>query len=137
MLYKDFLATIEDSMYQEWKYDDDLGQYIFMGDIDISIKSDRDWQLDGDDEYCFEAWAINNSNPKAYIKRYYLMYRGNIIETVNGVGVDEMRCFIPYPRIKEMTISRFEYAVGEIINKAISEYIDFDYYISNAGITVI
>lgn len=136
MLYKDFLAAIEDSMYQDWKYDDELGQYIFMGDIDISIKNDRGWKLEGDDEYCFEAWAINNANSRAYRKRYYLMYRGNIIETINGVSVDEMRCFIPYPRIKDMTISKFEYSVGEIINKAISEYIDFEHYVYDSGISV-
>lgn len=124
-------------MYQDWKYDDGLGQYIFMGDIDISIKGDGDWPLEGDEEYYFEVWATKNPNPKAYIKRYYLMYRGNIIETITGVSVDEMRWFIPYPRINEMTISRFEYAVGKIINKAISEYIHFKHYVSNAGITVV
>lgn len=137
MLYKDFLATIEGSMYQDWKYDDELGQYIFMGDIDIAIKNDREWQLEGDDEYCFESWATNNPDSKAYRKRYYLMFRGNIIETVYGASVDGMRCFIPYPKVSEMTITRFQYAVGEIINNAISEYSDFEHYLSKAGITVI
>lgn len=136
MLYEDFMAKIEKSSASDWIYDDELGLYIFKGDIDISIQRDREWQLTGEDQYCHDSWATNNVDPKAYMRRYYLKYRGNIIDSIVGASVDGLRCFIPYPTVKGNTISKFEHSVGEIINNYINEGRDYKYYLENAKITV-
>ena len=136
MLYKDFIDDIESSNHNDWLYDDELGLYIFKGNINISILSDREWVLEGDDQYFHEEWAENNPDPRAYRKRFYLRYRGNIIETVYGAYVDGMRCFIPIPRISDMTISKFQYSVGEIINNCINVMNNYDDYLRRAGIQV-
>ena len=118
MLYKDFIADIESSNHNDWMYDDELGLYIFKGNINISILSDREWVLEGDDQYFHEEWAENNP------------------ETVYGAYVDGMRCFIPIPRISDMTISKFQYSVGEIINNCINVMNNYDDYLRRAGIQV-
>lgn len=137
MLYKDFVADIEESDYTDWTYDDELGLYIFKGNIDISILNDREWNLEGDSQYYHEEWAKKNPDPKAYRKRFYLRYRGNVIETIYGAYVDGMRCFIPSPKLADMTISSFQYSVGAIINNCITTGYDYDSYLKRAGVTVI
>lgn len=136
MLYKDFKANIEDSMADDWIWNDEFGTYIFMGDLNISIKEDRNHLDDNEDQICSEEWACKFINSTAYFARYYLKYGENVIETIDGASVDGHRCFIPYPNLKDMTISKYHYEIGSIINGGFAAIDTFDTYLKRSGIKV-
>ncbi|EGT4138546.1 hypothetical protein EQZ09_12170 [Clostridium perfringens] len=133
MRYDDFISTVQGSDYEDWIYDDELGVYLFKEDINISIKVDREQDID--DRGFYEEWATQNPDAHAYREKYYLMYGNNIIETICGASVDGSRCFIPYPRLDNMTITHFKDSVAQIINFAGAGH-DYERYLRSAGITV-
>lgn len=133
MRYDEFLEIIYTSIPEDWSYDDDFGIYVYRNDINITIESDRSWP-EGD-ETCHEAWSSQFSDSHAYRKRFILKYRGNFVKAIYGADVDGCRCFIPYPNINNMTITREQYGIGNIINGCISAYNEFESYLGQANIT--
>jgi hypothetical protein len=132
MRYDDFKSQIRDSTPDDWIYDDELGKYIFIGDIRISILSDRSEKIG--DEGFYESWASKFPDSKVFRKIYFLQFNGSIIEQFYTVAVDGHRSYIPYPSLKSMTITREQYAIGRILN-SIHGY-NFEEYLQLAGIKV-
>jgi hypothetical protein len=136
MNYDEFIQMIMESYPSDWNYDDDFGLCIYRNNINISILSDRSWPDERDEEFG-EQWAHSFFNNRPYKKRYLLMYNGNMVEAFYGVDIDGIRSFIPYPRIFDMTITRKQYAIGNLINACIPHYRDFDDYLRQVNITVL
>jgi hypothetical protein len=112
-----------------------VGKYIFKGDIGISILSDRTDPPDGDNNF-YEDWAKIFPDPHAKRKRYFLQFNDSIIETLYTAAVDGYRCYIPYPRIKDLTITDKQYQIGRIINGVFFGH-NFEEYLSMAGIKIL
>lgn len=129
LIYDQFISAICESQISDWIYDDELKQYIYMGDINISIKR-------GNDEMKFkEDWTSNYDNSEAYMVKFYLCYFGNKIETFYTAAVDDTKCFLPYPNLNKMSITSRQYLIGKIINESVGNN-SYDGYIHKAGIKV-
>lgn len=133
MRYDDFKSQIVNSTVEDWIYDDDLGKFIFTGDIRISILSDRSEPIDDDNFY--EDWARSFPDSNAKRKKFFLQFNDSIIEQFYTVSVDGHRSYIPYPRLDGMTITSEQYAIGAIVNSIHGH--SFDEYLQQARITVL
>ncbi|WP_374993163.1 hypothetical protein [Brevibacillus agri] len=131
--YDDFKSLITNSDEEDWLYDDDLGKFVYKGDIRISILSDRSEPV-GDDGF-YEDWARKFPDKNARRKMYFLQFNDSIIEQFFTVAVDGHRSYIPYPKLDGMTITEEQYKLGKIVN-SIHGY-SFDEYLHQAGITVV
>ncbi|MEK4328929.1 hypothetical protein MKX70_24120 [Paenibacillus sp. FSL R7-0312] len=132
MRYSEFKSLISNSSPDDWIYDDDIGKYVFMGDIRISILSDRSESVG--DEGFYEDWARSFPDKNAVRKKYFLQFNDSIIEQFYTVAVDGHRSYIPYPVLNTMTITKEQYAIGEILN-SIHGY-SFDEYLQRSRITI-
>lgn len=133
MTYTDFISKITNSKPEEWIYDDELGLYVYKGNINISIVSDRSKEYS--DEF-YEDWVKMYPDPKGHRHRFFLKYRQSIIETFYAVAVDGDRMFIPYPKsVSDLKISIKQYNLGKIINIPY-QINDFNYYLKLAGIEI-
>jgi hypothetical protein len=135
MKYDDFIMAIISSYETDWIYDDEIGRYVFKDDIRIAIVLDRS-DTNGEAEQFHEDWVKKFSDPKAYKKKFNLVFNGTIVEVFYTAAVDGYRMYIPYPSIKGMTISKIHFHIGRIINSAIRGY-DYKEYIDTAGISVV
>lgn len=135
MSYDEFKSAIVNSGPNEWSYDDELGKYLYLEDIRITITADRSEESFNNEFH--EGWARNFPNEKATRQLFFLHYNGNLIETFYTVSVDGARSYIPYPKLEGMTITREQYAIGKIVNKLLDEVgLKYDDYLSRIGISV-
>jgi len=123
MEYQKFIETIASSKPEDWSYDDDLGLYVYLNDISISIISDRS-ATDFDDSRFQEDWVTKFPDPKAYKSRFFLRYNGVTIESFYTVAVDGYRALIPYPKLMNMSINSKQYAIAKIVNKPYMQFED-------------
>ncbi|MEY8417066.1 hypothetical protein AAK964_12250 [Tissierella praeacuta] len=130
MNYETFIDLIENSNPTDWMYDDDLGRYIFLNDIRISIVSDRD---DNEDSQFYEDWARNFPDSNAVRARFFLCFNGSIIEAFYTVAVDGYRALIPYINRETTSITLRQHSIARILNIPYSRYED---YIEQAGIQI-
>lgn len=135
MTYEEFIEMIYNSHVDDWIYDDDEGIFVLKRDIRISILSDRSSSTFDEQDDFNEEWAQNFPDRNAKRKIYKLRFNGEFIEVFYAVSVDGHRSYIPYPKLDGMTITSFQYKIGQIIN-SIHGY-SFDEYIQRARITVI
>lgn len=134
MTYDEFIKRIVNSDPDDWIYDDAKSLYIFKPDISISIIGK---EVDYEDSGLFyEDWAMDFPDSKARRKEYELCYNGKEIETFYTAYVDGMRMAIPYPDVKEMTITLKQYKIGKIVNIPNEGY-GYDDYLRRANITMI
>jgi len=130
--YDEFMKTMTESAPDEWRCYDDLGLYVYLNDIRISILSDRPEE----EEEFRESWVERFPDRTAYRRRFFLRYNGVVIDTFYTAAVDGWRMYIPYPRRPELTITQQQYRIGRILN--IGPYASsFDEYLRRAGITVL
>jgi len=136
MTYDEFFSAILNSNPGQWFYDDDLGKYVFEGDVRITIAADRTdappaWFSDG----LTERFADRN----AYNRRMYLCFNGVAIKILYTMVVDGGRMIIPYPDRgpdgETVTISQEQYRLGRILGIGFWGY-DFDEYLRKGRITV-
>ncbi|MGI1810591.1 hypothetical protein [Priestia sp. TGN 0903] len=132
MMLQEFKNKIIESAPQEWTYDDEMGLYVFEGDISITIEAVRN--NDEDDSF-FEPWVETYPDTQAYRKIFNLRYNGSTIEQFYTAAVDGYRMYIPYPRRADMTISQEQYRIGLVINQINTGY-SMEDYLSTGGITV-
>ena len=136
MRYDEFKSTILNSELSQWSYDDDMGLYLFLEDIRISITADRSEESFNDTFE--EEWLESFPDSRGYRRFFDLKFNGNVIERFFTVSVDGSRNYIPLPRLEGMTITSEQYALGNIVNKLHNEVgLSFDSYLSRAGISVI
>ncbi|MBT2278835.1 hypothetical protein J7E51_12760 [Priestia megaterium] len=132
MMLQEFKNAIIESEPQEWTYDDEIGLYVFKGNISITIETVRNDE--GNDSF-YEGWVENYSDSNAYRKIFNLRYNGTIIEQFYTVAVDGYRMYIPYPRRPDMTISEEQYRIALILNQINTGY-NMDDYLSMGNISV-
>ncbi|HIG0355899.1 TPA: hypothetical protein ACX96U_001187 [Clostridium sporogenes] len=135
MKYNEFINQIANSKPNQWMYDDEIGKYVFINNISITMKQDRQ----GNEEF-FEEWVKNFiHHPTATKMKIYLCFNGDIIDTFYTASVDEARMYIPYPKSsKELTITNKQYNIGRIVNIPKCNVIDnYDEYLREAGIKVL
>lgn len=135
MKYEEYFEEVCSSDMSDWRYEDDIGVYLYRNNIDIIIKNDIKW-LENSDDTCYEDWTSIFPNKHAYNKRFILKYREQIIKVVYGVFVDACTCFIPFPD-KKMNITKQQYEIGKIINSFITTDEKFDSYLLKAKINII
>ncbi|MCQ6527478.1 hypothetical protein [Bacillus mycoides] len=121
----------------EWQYDDELGVYVYLPNIAITIKVDRN--EDGSRDF-YEEWVTKYSDSSATMQHFNLRYNGVAIQKAYAVSVDGGRMYIPLPNIHvdgtaiTHTITHVQYNFGHILNRGSVEY---DRYLSMANITVV
>jgi len=131
-----YLANSED-----FDYDDSTGVYIYTHDIQLRLVQDRKtWFADdggrGFDQF-EEDWVKRFPNHHAYRQLIYIEYGGTRIETIRTTLVDGGRYFIPYPKsFQELIITKFQYKIGQILNRSQTGVESFDFGLNIAGITV-
>lgn len=130
MDYNTFVESIQRSTPQDWLANDEFGVCVLKNNLMISIQREEKEAP----EPFHEEWAVNCPDPNAYTQRFFLKYGDNIIDTFWAVSIDGNRATIPYPRIDDMTISSFQYAVACILNECFSG--DLDNYMQMKNITV-
>lgn len=128
MNYETFIDLITKSMPSDWLMDDEHGVWVLKNNLLITIQREV---VEYPDEFT-EEWATKCPDPHAYIQRYFLKYGENIIETIYTASIDGRRVDIPYPRLSDMTITKFECVIGKIINDKNS----WEYYTSMKQIKV-
>jgi hypothetical protein len=129
--YSAFIDTIVNSSPGDWEYDDELGKYIYLPDIRLTIVIER--PVEG--RRFEENWVTVYADHSAWVHTHHLRFCGDTIELFDAVAVDGFRMVIPYPNIDDLTISRKQYRIGSILNGHNTGY-DYDNYLERAGITV-
>lgn len=133
MTYDEFKNTILSSDVEDWIYDDEKSLYIYKQNLSITIiGNEMDY---GEDGLFYEDWVMNFPNKEARKKTYELCYNGVEIETFYTVYVDGIRMAIPYPKLDDMSITKEQYGIGNIVNIPNAGY-GFDEYLRRSNITV-
>lgn len=121
---------ITESDVEDWEYDDTEGRYTFTQDVALRIEIDR-----GSERQEFhEDWACDFPDPDAEKFTVTIYYASSPVRKEYIVGVDGYRAYIPLPNRTELTISEFQYNLGEILN--IASPWDYQEYLIRAGVSV-
>ena len=126
-----------DSNVNDWLFDDEEGNYTFKKDTGLTIKRD---ESENRREFN-EEWVKKFPDPIAYASYHKIFYNSSLIKKIFLVAVDGYRMYIPLPKINDLTINKFQYQIGRIINNSYGEsgkgiwY--YDSYLSKAGIKII
>ena len=131
------IQKIVDSNVNDWLFDDEEGTYTFKKDTCLTIRRD---EFENDREFK-EEWAKRFPDQKAFVSYHKIFYNSSLIKKVFLVAIDGYRMYIPIPEVNNLTINKFQYQIGKIINdsyggsgKGIWPY---DSYLSRAGIKII
>ena len=109
---KSIVQKIMDSSVSDWLFDDEEGTYTFKKDTGLTIKRDESENERGFDE----EWVKRFPDPKAYVSYHKIFYNSSLIKKIFLVAVDGYRMYIPLPKINNLTINKFQYQIGRIIN---------------------
>jgi hypothetical protein len=127
------LQLIGDSDPSDWTYYDPKAKYYYKRDVQLTI--DRH-PADKANQFA-EKWAHKFPDQSAHAVTFTVHYGATPIKDFWAVEVDGGRSYIPYPKSADvLTINRWEYAVGQIINIANGTY-SFPDYFQRAGFTVV
>jgi len=131
---KSIIQKIMESNVEDWIFDDTEGTYTFKKDTNLTIKRD-----DFEDRREFEeGWVEKFPDPKAYVSYHRIFYNSSLIKKVFLVAVDGYRMYIPIPKMNDLTINKFQYQLGKIINDSYGSsgrgIWDYNSYLSRAGI---
>lgn len=134
---KSIIKKIMDSTVEDWMFDDTEGVYTFKKDTNLTIKRD-----DFESERKFEEeWVKKFPDPKAYVSYHKIFYNSSLIKKVFFIAVDGYRMYIPLPKIDNLTMNKFQYQMGRIINDSYGGsgrgIWNYDSYLSRAGIKII
>lgn len=127
---EDIKNKIVESDIDDWKCDDNEGRYTYTKDIALQIeRASFDQHTD-----FHEKWARKFSDPNAQKFTVTVYYNSSPVKKEYIVAVDGFRVNIPLPDRDSLSITEFQYRLGEILN--IIGGWDYDRYLSRAGITV-
>ena len=122
------------SEFSDWKFEDIGGIYVYKKDANLTIRREgfensRPFE---------EEWVKKFADPKGRTDEHVIFYANTPIERIYLVSVDGARCSIPYPNLKEMSITKYQYKLGKIINDSFCSraLYDFEGYLDKAGIKV-
>jgi hypothetical protein len=127
------LQLIGDSAPSDWIYYDPEAKYCLKSDVQLTINrhpTDRNNQFP-------EEWSHRFPDQSAHAVKFTIYYGSTPIKDFRAVEVDGGRSYIPYPKSADvLTINRWEYAVGQIINIANGTH-SFEGYFQRAGFSVV
>ncbi|MCX6770303.1 MAG: hypothetical protein NT051_06570, partial [Candidatus Micrarchaeota archaeon] len=126
------------STAEDWLFDDIQGIYTYKKDVNLTI---RRTPYEESEEF-HEKWLDVYADRKGHTSNHDIYYSSSFIERIFIVAVDGYRKYIPYPDINDLTLTKYQYAVGRIINDAYGTlpgsgvFTSFDDYLQRAGIKV-
>lgn len=127
------LQLIGNSAPSDWTYYDPEAKYYLKKDVHLTIDrhpADREHQF-------AEEWSHKFPDKSAHAVKFTIYYGATPITDFWAVDVDGGRSYIPYPKSADvLTINRWEYAVGQIINIANGTHSFADYF-RRAGFSVV
>lgn len=127
------LQLIGNSAPSDWTYYDPEAKYYLKKDVQLTIDrhpAERKNQFP-------EEWAHKFPDKSAHAVKFTIYYGATPIKDFWAAEVDGGRSYIPYPKSAAvLTINRWEYAVGRIINIANGAY-KFDDYFQRTGFSVV
>lgn len=98
------------SIEKDWVFDEEKGVYTYSKDVKLSIKFLKNG------ESFYEPWMSIFADKSGYRATHEIYYSGSFIKKIYFVGIDGSRCYIPYPNLKNMRITKFAHKVGKILN---------------------
>jgi len=127
------LQLIRNSAPSDWTYYDPEAKYYFKNDVQLTIDrhpAERKNQFP-------EEWSHRFPDKSAHAVKFTIYYGATPIKDVWAVEVDGGRSYIPYPKSADvLTINRWEYAVGHIINITNGTHSFADYF-ERAGFSIV
>jgi len=122
------------SSVNDWAFDDEEGVYVYKKDTNLRIVRDP---FDDSDKF-EEEWLKSFADQNGFRDIHKIFYGNTLIERLYLVSIDGARCSIPYPDIKNHSITEYQYKTGKIINDSFSSraYLDFDGYLRRAKIKI-
>ena len=133
---KSITQKIIDSNVEDWIFDDEEGNYTFKKDTGLTIRRDESENY----REFEEEWVKKFPDPKAYVSYHRIFYNSSLIKKVFLVAVDGYRMYIPLPKTNDLTINKFQYQIGRIINDSYGGsgrgIWNYDSYLSLAGIKI-
>ncbi len=127
------LNVLLSSAPKDFDYDDSIGVFVHTGDVKLRIVLERGAESEQEFD---EPWVQRFPDPKGTRQPVYIYYGETRVQEVPCVYVDGGRHVIPFPRsTTDLTINRFRYHIGRIINHPIPGY-GFDFALRRAGISV-
>jgi hypothetical protein len=131
--HADVIIMITQSKPEDYTYDDNIGIYVYKQDIKLRFVLESSTDQTGN---FYEAWVNNFSDVQASRQPVYIYYGDTRLHEVYCIWVDGTRYLIPLPRSpKDLTIDRFKYHVGCILNHPFPGY-GFNYALKQANIIV-
>ncbi len=130
------LQTVYDSKKEDWEYDDELAEFVYLPDFDIRINKIAD-------DSFFEKWLTifpahshaTISNP-AKSEDFNITYKRLRIHTFTMIAVDGHRYLFPMPKgPNDLRITRRQYCVAKIMESR-GMYRNLDQGLEIAGFTV-
>jgi hypothetical protein len=119
---------------EEFDYDDEKGEYFYTKDVNLRLVCDRSEKSERDFN---EPWVREFPDPQATREIIYVYYNQTKVGTLYCASVDGGRYTIPYPKSRyELTINRYQYKLGCILNHPFSSSLGFDGALRLAGIDV-
>jgi hypothetical protein len=118
---------------EDFNYDDSTGVFVHTRDIKLRIVLERNTESEKEFD---EPWVHRFPDPTGTRQPVYIDYGGTRVQEVPCVYVDGGRHILPIPKsVTDLTISRFQYHIGRILNLPIPGY-GFDFALQQAGISV-
>ncbi len=130
------LQTVYDSKKEDWEYDDELAEFVYLPDFDIRINKIAD-------DTFFEKWLTifpahshaSIPNP-AKLEDFNITYKRLRIHTFSMIAVDGHRYLFPMPKgPNDLRITRRQYCVAKIMESR-GMYRNLDQGLEIAGFTI-
>lgn len=132
--YDNIRKQIMESDPSDWLFDDEHGIYTFKKDTNLTLRRDR---FENSRDF-HEEWMNVYANNEGNTSYHDIYYGSSFIERIYIVGVDGYRMYIPFPKMPELTITKFQYIIGCIINRSGMHHgYDFDEYLHRAKIKIV
>lgn len=100
----------------------------FRPDLTVSLA----WGLSWKDDFK-EPWANGFPDPKATGIFLDLFYMNSLVQRMPLIAVDGGRCYLPIPRLPDLTVARQNSALARLVN-SLTGNDSYDTYIQRAGI---
>lgn len=126
------LSTLQDSIPDDWEYDDQLGEWIYIPDFRLKITK---FDQRGEPREFSEPWAEQFPDPDAEMHNFAVIYDGHRIDDFPMIYCDGFRYLLPLPKSRtDLVISRSQYRIAKIMDRGGSY--DLDRGLARARINV-
>ncbi len=107
------LQTVYDSKKEDWEYDDEMAEFVYLPNFDIRINCNGDDSLAGKFR---EPWTDRFPDQKARREVVNIKYKGLTIKKSTMVATDGFRYLLPIPlSAADLRISRRQYNLAKIM----------------------